>query len=246
MYPGYMVRMRAVGLLLLCLVLLSCENSEYPFYIKGTLMDVVFVLDNTGSMTERIKTIKNSISAFAEDLAVGAVRTSFGVVSFGDTPAEQSSLDTPSTAEELSAWLEALASVDGGGTDYPENPLDSILYAYDNFKWRTGARKCLVVITDWPCHQAGDGSVYTTQTVDGVADILRDHATVYAVSPVLADDYSPYGDVRWLADGYGAGATVTAVNYGTVRHSTGTGGTWLVLPASGDIDLMEIGLTGTP
>jgi hypothetical protein len=246
MYPASMLRMRGVGMLLLCLVLSACENSGYPYYIKGPRLDVVFVLDNTGSVSECIATIKDSISAFAADLAGEAVQASFGVVSFGDTPAEQSSLDTPSTAEELSAWLGKLAGVNGGATDFPENPLDSIIHAYDNFRWRAGAQKCLVVITDYTCHQAGDGTLTTTRTVDDVEDILRDHATVYAVSPVLAGDIGLFGDVRWLADGYGAGPTVTLANYGTVRHSTGTGGKWLNLPLSGDIDLADIGLTDVP
>jgi hypothetical protein len=235
---------RGAGLILLCLLLSSCVVGDYPYFVKGSKIDVVFVLDNTATMAARIGAIKDSIIGYGAGLARQAIQPAFGVVSFGDTPSEQSALTAPSTAEEMAAWLQDLAGVDGH--DDPENPLDSIRYACDAFQWRPGARRCIVVITDVWCHQAGDGSGLTAQTVDGLAASLRGSVTVYAVSPVLLGDLSPYGDVRWLADGYGAGPGVTASTYGAVRRSEGTGGAWTRLSDSGTIDLDDIGLAEGP
>ena len=47
-------------------------------------IDIVFVLDNTGSMASRIQTVKDSISAFAASLEADGVDARFAGVVFGD------------------------------------------------------------------------------------------------------------------------------------------------------------------
>ena len=213
---------------------------------SASKIDMVFIMDNTGSMSGRIKSVKDSISAFAASLEASGADVKFGVVSFGDTPSEQSELALPATAEAVSAWLAALSGVGGG--DIPENPLDSIMYANDNFTWRSGAQKVFIVIIDTSAHQAGDGSVFTTRTLASVEASLSGNATVYVVSPKLdsgsgPDGYAGTADVRWLADGYGWFTGVTSTTYGSTRPYTGTGGKWIELAASGVIDLTTLGIS---
>jgi hypothetical protein len=142
------------------------------------------------------------------------------------------------------------------GGDAPENPLNAIMLAYNTFTWRTGAQKVFIVITDNPCHQLGDGTTYANYTVASVEAALMGKATVYAVSPKIDESYgdrpetfsvnvgSHEGDVRWLADGYGWFVGVSPETYGVVRPFTGTGGKWIELPNSGDIDLTALGISG--
>lgn len=212
-------------------------------------LDIVFVMDNTGSMSSRIISVKNSISAFAASIEASGGTVKFGVVSFGDTTGESSSLALPSTATQVSTWLSALTGVGGG--DSPENPLEAIDYAYKNFTWTSGAQKIFIVITDNPCHQVGDGTTYTTLTVSSLEAKMYGAATVYAVSPQIdSGTGSPWsdfgtGDIRWLADGYGWFSGVDSTTYGVTRPRTGTGGRWIALPSSGDIDLTALGISTT-
>jgi hypothetical protein len=218
-------------------------------------MDMVFILDNTGSMAGRINAVKNNIIAFTSTLEAAGADVRFGVVSFGDVSAESESLNLPATAEAVKSWLNALSGVSGG--DSPENPLTAIMLAFNTFSWRSGAQKVFVVITDNPCHQSDDGTTYTAYTVASVEAALSGKATVYAVSPKInANATRPKtfalttteveGDVRWLADGYGWFYGIAATTeYGTQKPYTGTGGKWLELASSGDIDLTTLGISTT-
>lgn len=203
-------------------------------------IDMVFILDNTGSMAGRIRSVKDSIIAFTSSLEAAGVDVNFGVVSFGDDATEQATLELPATATEVKDWLDALPGESGG--DAAENPLDSIMVAYNDFTWRSDAQKVFVLITDVYCHQVGDGTSYTSRTVASVESALAGNATVYVVSPKYTYDVSPYGDTRWLADGYGSYDGVDSTSYGVTRPHIGTGGKWIELASSGNIDLTSLGI----
>ncbi len=216
-------------------------------------MDMVFILDNTGSMAGRIRAVKDSIAAFAASLEAAGTDVKFGVVSFGDTTAESTNLPLPASAGQVSTWLASLEGVSGG--DSPENPLTAVMLAFNTFTWRSGAQRVFVLITDNPCHQLGDGTDYTEYTVALVLAAIEGKATLYAVSPKMYQyptyPYSGYsvrttteGDVRWLADGYGWFYGITGeAGYGSERPFGGTGGKWIELPASGNINLTTLGIS---
>jgi len=220
-------------------------------------MDMVFLMDNTGSMAPRIRAVKDSIIAFAASLEAAGADVKYGVVSFGDVSSESESLSLPATAEAVKAWLDALSGVGGG--DSPENPLDAIMLAFNTFSWRSGAQKVFIVITDNPCHQLGDGGGDAPTLIYDVASVeaaLIGKATVYAVSPKI-DVYSTYprtfytrttteGDVRWLADGYGwFNGIASTLEYGTVKPYYGTGGKWVEIEpdSTAAVDLTTLGIS---
>ncbi len=212
-------------------------------------MDMVFILDNTGSMSTRIQSVKDSIVAFTSSLEASGIDVKFGVISFGDDETEQSALSLPQNAASVQKWLADLTGVGGGDT--PENPLNSIILAFKNFAWRSDAQKVFITITDNPCHQVGDGTTFTTWDVASVEKQLSGQATLYAVSPKIDSgsygpwNYSATGDIRWLADGYGWFSGVTSSTYGSTKPYVGTGGKWIELPYSGDIDLTTLGISST-
>jgi hypothetical protein len=213
-------------------------------------IDMVFVLDNTGSMAGRIASVKDSISSFTASIEAAGWNVNFGVVAFGDNETEQDVLALPANSSQVATWLDELAGVGGG--DIPENPLDSILYAYNNFTWRSDSRKVFVVIMDTSAHQnvAADTGYNNdcTTTLASVEALLGGNATVYSVSPKFSsgsapDGYAGTADIRWLSDGYGWFSGVTTTTYGVTRPYSGTGGKWIELPASGDINLNELGIS---
>lgn len=224
-------------------------------------MDMVFILDNTGSMNDIIASAKDSIAAFAATLEAAGADVRFGVVSFGDYVTEQATLELPATAEAVASFLNALPGT--GGADLPENPLDSINYAYRNFSWRSGAQKVFIVVTDAPCHQLGDGGqnasftdIITSYEVSSVEAILAGNAVVYAVSPsnegYKALTYQPTSarnaDIRDLADGLGyafsTNETGSIILTARTTPVPNTGGKWTVLPGTGVLDLNTLGISG--
>jgi len=221
-------------------------------------VDIAFILDNTGSMRNVITGSKNSINAFAASLEAQGKDVRFGLVTFGDSPKhptptglitdegtpsytdcsytrEVAALGTAAALEIVLASTEA----DGGG-DLAENPLDAIMYAYNNFAWRADAQKIIIVITDIYAHQItdtygksfGGGNRCTTSGEAVVAD-LSGKATIYCVSPAYSYALS-YGllDVRRLADGLGEDRATAETN---------TGGKWIEFEDTG-FDLTTLGI----
>lgn len=241
----------------------TSEWSEVSITIPGTdtskPMDIAFILDNTGSMGTAITGSKNSIVAFATTLEGAGVDAKFGVVTFGDSPKHPtpggtltdegtpSYTDSTYTREVLdlgtaSALQTKLGSVvaDGGG-DSPENPLDAIMYAYNNFTWRAGAQKIFIVITDIDAHQITDtigklstGGNRCTTSAEAVIASLAGKAVIHCVSPGWTSSLgSGLLDVRRLADGLGEGRTTALSN---------TGGKWIEFSSSG-FNLTTLGIS---
>lgn len=235
---------------------------------SATPIDIVFILDNTGSMGGAITGAKNSIVAFATTLEANGIDAKFGLVTYGDsaihpTPAgnvtaEGNHYDAAAERPILnfgtaSALSTKLASVDAdGGGDGPENPLDAVKWAlttntttgaFTNLTWRTGAQKVFVIITDINGHQSveADTSSDNKCTTTGTLEIARikDFGTkVYAVSPNYTTSQTPYIDVRKLADGFGEGRT-------TAEAATlSSGGKWIQFVSSG-FDLTDLGISTT-
>jgi hypothetical protein len=217
-------------------------------------LDIAFILDNTGSMAGAINGAEDSIIAFSASLEAAGVDARFGLVTYGDsalhptpvgyiTAEGQSDANTSprpvldfSTAAALKDVLTAEVEAEGG-QDGPENPLDAIMYAYNNFSWRTTAQRVFVVITDITAHQnngvdVGTNNVCTTSG-EAVVEALAGRAVIYAVSPNYTTALTGgVLDVRRLADGLGEGRTTPLTN---------TGGKWIVFN-SGSFDLNTLGI----
>jgi hypothetical protein len=249
-------------------------------------IDMAFILDNTGSMAGRIQGVKDSITAFTTSLEAMGGDIRFAGDAFGDYVALKANMHplyvvefdhinfpvAGTGATEIANWLNGLSAYHGN--DYPENPLDALMYAYNNFTWRPTARKVLIVITDNACHQInttspeanypesdtsyasisdysidyGDPGISNSTEIN-VVDLLKGSAVVYAISPKST---SVKDNIDWhIRDGHGdvrnlADGLGGSSRYGTGNYPTnGTGGLWIELPNSGVIDLMQLGISGT-
>ena len=140
------------------------------------------------------------------------------------------------TAASLESILSTEVVADGGG-DGPENPLDAIMYAYNNFSWRSGAQKVFIVITDINAHQSVEADTSSdnkcTTTATNTVTALAGRAVIYSVSPDYTSSQWPYADVRRLADGLGEGR---------VTAETNTGGKWIEFSGSG-FNLNSLGIS---
>jgi Mg-chelatase subunit ChlD len=179
--------------------------------------DIAFVIDVTGSMDNEIAGVRDSVKAFADYLASLDTDIRVGGVPFRDDVG--SPFDLTSDIDSFKTWVSGLTA--SGGDDTPENDLDAIVSAIENFAWLPGAQKILIVITDAPTHFKGDGSGFAQYTVQEVIDLLNSHAAaLYSVSP--GESYDGYPDVSEIAQA--------------------TGGGTIIIPSSGIFDLNALGI----
>lgn len=143
-------------------------------------VDIMFVLDTTGSMLWAIDGMKAGIDLFLDGIDATGIDARVGGIEFGDEIRSDTALgDT----DELRRWLDLLTATGGG--DGPESPLDSIEQAWGASEWRDGALPYFIVITDVGLHEESDDSdcsetnlARTTELIEGKALLTVVHAGV--------------------------------------------------------------------
>ena len=123
-------------------------------------MDVMFVLDTTGSMHSILPTISSAITDFTADMmAAGATDIHWGAAFFGDMD-----VDRPWFGIELLLGDYPLATVMSaienlpltGGGDPPEDPLAAYMWTIELTDWRQDAQHVIVIVTDNPTKTAAN------------------------------------------------------------------------------------------
>lgn len=213
--------------------------------------DVVFVIDNTSSMSPGIASVRSSVLAFitalrssGQDVRAGVVAYNDDFASDGNTTFLVPASDSASRAavygyRPLSADLASTGAVytfvaglpATGGGDSPELAFSAIDFARRSFAWRAGAQRIYIVITDitsW-----GRGRVSTSKGINSaypwtdvtLGEQLRDEGSVvHTVAP----------DLR-------TGLSLGEFNVRPL--STLTGGTWTQY-TSGIFDLTTLPILG--
>jgi len=146
------------------------------------MMDILYVIDTTGSMEEIRDTIANTVNQFTDDLvAAGATDIWFGAAYFGDSYIDYPwfDIELPLGAHDLDdvkAAISALTTTGGG--DAPEDALYAYIMAIKSTDalWREDAQRVVVVITDDATKLRPDVEVdgYPV-TVEGAVAITNDY-----------------------------------------------------------------------
>jgi len=117
--------------------------------------DLVFVIDTTGSMNDKIDGLIESCQSFVDKLAAKRIDWVAAVVGFGDLTVEGDRIVvTPfsSSADRVKALLRGLPRYSGGGNE-GESSLEAVRAALDQPGYRPDAMKVVVLITDEPALQ---------------------------------------------------------------------------------------------
>jgi Mg-chelatase subunit ChlD len=153
---------------------LDCELVLVGDALAPEAVDIVFVLDTTGSMAWAIDGVKSGIEAFLGTLEGFNVDTQVGGIEFGDELRTSIPIgDLPAFDE----WLDHMTATGGGDT--PESPLDAIEVAND-FQFRDNALHYMIVITDTGMHESSDGTGCSETTLRATQSAL-DPSTFVAV-----------------------------------------------------------------
>lgn len=144
-------------------------------------LDVVFLIDSTGSMGWQIESAK----AFAADMAdsIKASRGRVALIEYKDAGDVFTARILSGLQEDTTEFNTQLATVyASGGGDTPEAALHALMTTLNGLEWRNGATKAAVLLTDAGYHDPDrvDGS-----TLVGVAQraLEIDPVNVYPVVP---------------------------------------------------------------
>lgn len=165
----------------------------------GGSADIVFVFDDTGSMSEEIDTMKEKVIGLTDEIESAGIDARFGLVTFKDTV----EIDTRFTdSSSLKRRVDGLQAE--GGDDAPETNFDAIKSAL-GLTFRSDALKVIVDITDSVSHYRGDGSGFADYTLDEIATDLRERGINFiAVVPDFSGEFSESRleneSLRFLAD----------------------------------------------
>ena len=128
-------------------------------------IDVVFVIDTTGSMEPYIEEARDTAGRIAERLHEDAKIVRTAVVEYrdkGDDFRARFALGLTPDQDEFEAALEDLVA-DGGGDD-PESVLSGVMMAL-RARWAPDAIRAVVVLGDAPAKDPEPGTRYTTASV---------------------------------------------------------------------------------
>lgn len=215
----------------------------------GLKADIVFVIDNTGSMGPAIAGVRASVLSFLDAIRGSGQDIQAGLIAFndeiapGDTtsgvdvtdlrahPAVYGFHDLTDTYDESSTLYQQIANLPAvAGGDSPELCFGGLDYARRTFGWRSGAQRIYIVITDitsWgqgypiPNNKGIDADYFTDVSL---AELLRSEGSVVHC---FCPDNRPF-----LATG----------EYNVRPLATLTGGTWT--PFSAVLDLTSLPIIG--
>ena len=155
-------------------------------------VDLIFVLDETASMTDNIRGIRAYVDFLFDAFERAGRDATFGLVTFTDKVQKHGHTDDLGTFKN---WLFSIG-VDGGG-DIAEAGLDGLMTAVTEAKFRKGAQRFIVLASDGAFHDA-DYDGRSAYSLDQVIETLQ---TAQVRVDVIGIDYLPIRQIALATGG---------------------------------------------
>ncbi len=159
------------------------ENFKIPSSSdsKNPNVDVMFVFDQTGSMSEEIAALLQKTRKFADTIAQSGINFRLGLLSFSDKT--EKTFEYTADVEQFKKNVSTLTAT--GGDDEPENQLDALTDAA-KIAARPDAKRIFILVTDASYHFQ---DAITKQRPENVIKALKEQGVqLHAVGPEL-DSY---------------------------------------------------------
>ncbi|MFC2136513.1 VWA domain-containing protein [Bacteroidota bacterium] len=171
------------------------ENCVYPEPVPFTpKIDVVFLIDSTGSMNDEIRSVKTHIVNIVEEVEEGYPKPDLrvGVVTYRDHEEEEREylLKSFDLTDDVYDALKFIKGIEAqGGGDYPEAVADGLHVAVEEMNWNKKAIKIIFLVGDAPPH--GEGSSEHTYVQgcpeghdyrDSIEEAIEKDIRIYTVS----------------------------------------------------------------
>lgn len=168
-------------------------------------VDVVFVLDSTGSMEDNIRGVRAYTNLFFEQLKLNSLDVAMGLVTFSDVRVRKPYVY--GVTAKIEKIRNKMFDIEfKGGSEIAESGLDALISAVNEIEFRSDARKFFVLFSDGTFHDA-DYDGQSQYSLDELVRILKQNNITV---DVVGIDYLP---VKQLA--------------------YGTGGNWRPIPGKG-------------
>jgi von Willebrand factor type A domain len=182
-------------------------------------LDLVFMVDATGSMADEIDKLKTSMRTMSKQIAAlpGKPDICYGLVSYRDRGDAYLTRSHDFT-NDLGAFQRLLARVEAaGGGDQPEALNEALHEVVHGLRWRSQAARMVIMVADAPPHLDYGGPQYDTDMQAALAKGIK----LFAVG---ASGLDPIGEYvfRQLAQ-YTAGRFVFLTYQDAADPSSGPG-----------------------
>jgi len=130
--------------------------------VQRPRLDLVFLVDATGSMGDEIAKLKGSMRAVAQQISQlpGQPDICYGLVAYRDR-GDAFLTRTHDFTDDLGAFQQVLARVQaGGGGDTPEALNEALHETVHGLAWRSDAARMVVLVADAPPHLDYGGPQY--------------------------------------------------------------------------------------
>lgn len=203
-------------------------SGQRPAY-RNVPLDILFILDTTGSMGEEIQRLKTTIELINLNLSSlsSKPKVRFGLVLYKDRGDQYVTQTVPLTGD-LPAFQKALGKVraDGGGDD-PEDLQAALQETIRGVAWDPDGIRLGFIITDAPPH-LDYGQEFTY--VDAVHGAREAGIKLYSVGtgglPLAGEmvlrQISQYTGARYIFLTYGERGEAAGGEQGSVSHHTGS------------------------
>lgn len=200
---------------------LDISGSLRPQLDPPANLDLLFLIDSTGSMGGEIRKIQQTISDIANQISTlpGNPRVRYGVVTYrdrGDSYVTRKFGFTENLGE-FSNFLNSISA--GGGGDYPESLNEGLHVAVNDMNWNSGeAVRLVFLVADAPPHlDYANDFRYTDESVEA----MRRGIKIYAIG---ASGLDPKGEFVFRQIAQITLAQYLFITRGGDENQSGSGG----------------------
>ena len=162
---------------------------------KGYPVDLTFVIDTTGSMSDKIEGLLKTCARFIDEFAALELDGQIGLVAFGDLRVPGDKIQPFEFTADMEITKQRLKNIPrfGGGGNEGESSLEALDSAI-KLNYRPNAVKVIVLITDEPAHTTGQ---ITIENISG--RFAKQEFLVFVVSPLheYFMDFAHKNGGRW-------------------------------------------------
>ena len=192
-------------------------------------LDILFILDTTGSMGEEIQRLKTTIEMIKLNLTSLSSRPKvrFGMVLYKDKKDNYVTKTVPLT-ESLEEFQTALSGVSAsGGGDMPEDLQSALMESMKGIKWTDDGIRLAFIVTDAPPH-LDYGQEYSY--LNAMSDARKKGIKIFSVGTgglnimgeYILRQISQYTYGRYIFLTYGEKGESEGGSAGSVSHHTGS------------------------
>ncbi len=131
------------------------SDDELLPALRGKRVDLVFVMDTTGSMSDKIKGLLQTAQKFVDRFARLEMDARIAIVAFGDLNVRTDKIVATSFTSNIQTTKNSLQKIPrfSGGSNHGESSLEAMQKAMA-LDFRAGVVKVLLLITDEPALQS--------------------------------------------------------------------------------------------